>query len=106
MGRFTIIGFLLALLAVAALTAPRTLYAQAPPQAPQGGPSSEASPQKSGKSTEVPLSKKLDQSEGVLSPPGGVDPKMNKDPPPKTGDKMLVIIPPGEPGGDQSVQPK
>jgi hypothetical protein len=52
------------------------------------------------------LSKKLDQNEGVLAPPEGIDPKMDKGPPAKTGDKMPIIIPPGEPGGDQSIQPK
>jgi hypothetical protein len=31
---------------------------------------------------------------------------MNRGAPAKTGDKMPVIIPPGEPGGDQSIQPK
>jgi hypothetical protein len=51
------------------------------------------------------LSKKLDKSEGVLKPPTGVDPGIHEKPP-KTGDKMPVIVPPGEPGGDQSVQPK
>jgi hypothetical protein len=54
----------------------------------------------------VPLSKKLNQNEGVLKPPAGVDPQIHQEPPASTGDKMPVIIPPGEPGGDQSVQPK
>jgi hypothetical protein len=53
-----------------------------------------------------PLSKKLNESDGVITPPHGVDPEIHRDPPTKTGDKMPVIIPPGEPGGDQSVQPK
>jgi hypothetical protein len=57
-------------------------------------------------SNDVPLSKKLNENEGVLKPPQGVDPQMHQEPPAKTGDKMPVIIPPGEPGGDQSVQPK
>lgn len=54
----------------------------------------------------VPLSKKLDKNEGVLKPPHGIDPEIRQPPPAKTGDKMPVIIPPGEPGGDQSIQPK
>lgn len=65
------------------------------------------------KPTDVPsqgsnqsLSKKLDQNDGVLKPPAGVDPQIHQEPPASTGDKMPVIIPPGEPGGDQSVQPK
>ncbi|MFT3731073.1 MAG: hypothetical protein QM780_06550 [Hyphomicrobium sp.] len=52
------------------------------------------------------MSKKLDENEGVLKPRPGVDPEIRKQPPAKTGDKMPVIIPPGEPGGDQSIQPK
>jgi len=70
----------------------------------------EASGQKQGETTKnpsnVPLSKKLDKNEGVLKPPHGIDPEMHQQPPARTGDKMPVIIPPGEPGGDQSVQPK
>jgi hypothetical protein len=58
------------------------------------------------KSGDVPLSKKLNENEGVLKPPTGVDPQMHQQPPANTGDKMPVIVPPGEPGGDQSVQPK
>jgi len=81
--------------------------AQGPIPTPPGGSSSHAPQQRpDDKSTEVPLSKKLDESDGVLTPPNGIDPKINKGPPAKTGDKMPVIIPPGEPGGDQSVQPK
>jgi len=53
-----------------------------------------------------PLSKKLDKNEGVLKPPSGVDPGMHQQPPAQTGDKMPIIIPPGEPGGNQDVQPK
>jgi hypothetical protein len=58
------------------------------------------------KSADVPLSKKLDENKGVLKPPQGVDPGIHQPPPAQTGDKMPVIVPPGEPGGDQSVQPK
>lgn len=71
-----------------------------PPAAPQ-------TPQtKPGDKPNEPLSKKLDKHEGVLKPPSGVDPGMHKQPPATTGDKMPIIVPPGEPGGDQSVQPK
>jgi len=56
--------------------------------------------------SDVPLSKKLDKNEGVIKPSQGVDPGIHQEPPAKTGDKMPVIIPPGEPGGDQSIQPK
>lgn len=82
-----------------------TSFAQTPPSAPDNA-KPEAAPTPEGKAPSQPLSKKLDENEGVLKPPEGVDPKMNKGAPPKSGDKMPVIIPPGEPGGDQSVQPK
>jgi hypothetical protein len=55
---------------------------------------------------EEPLSKKLEENEGVLKPKSNVDPEIHKAPPEATKDKMPVIIPPGEPGGDQSIQPK
>ncbi len=92
--------FAAALMAVS----PATSFAQTPPSAPENA-KPEAAPTPEGKSPDEPLSKKLDDSEGVLKPPD-VDPKMNKGAPPKSDDKMPVIIPPGEPGGDQSVQPK
>ena len=53
-----------------------------------------------------PLSKRLEKKEGVLKPPSGVDPKIHKEPPGGTGDRMPVIVPPGEPGGNQNIQPK
>jgi hypothetical protein len=53
-----------------------------------------------------PLSEKLKENEGIIKPPPTGDPEIRKPPPDTTGDKMPVIIPPGEPGGDQSVQPK
>ena len=53
-----------------------------------------------------PLSEKLKESEGIIKPPVAIDPQIRKPPPDTTGEKMPVIIPPGEPGGDQSVQPK
>ena len=93
--------FAAALMAVS----PATSFAQTPPSAPENA-KPEAAPTPEGKSPSQSLSKKLDDNEGVLKPPEGVDPKMNKGAPAKSGDKMPVIIPPGEPGGDQSVQPK
>jgi glucose/arabinose dehydrogenase len=76
---------------------PNTQNAQ--PQSPS------AKPDQKGANGE-PLTEKLDKNEGVLTPPSGVDPKMHKEPPGEVGDKMPIIIPPGEPGGDQSIQPK
>lgn len=74
-------------------------------------PAQSAAPQKANdaadaKSADIPLSKKLDENKGVLKPPQGVDPGIHQPPPAQTGDKMPVIVPPGEPGGDQSIQPK
>jgi hypothetical protein len=71
--------------------------------APDTTPAPQAKP---GDKPNEPLSKKLDKHDGVLKPPPGVDPEMHKQPPATTGDKMPIIVPPGEPGGDQSVQPK
>jgi hypothetical protein len=83
-----------------------TSFAQTPPPSAPENAKPEAAPTPDGKSSGVPLSKKLDENEGVLKPPHDIDPKMNKGAPATTGDKMPVIVPPGEPGGDQSVQPK
>lgn len=86
----------------AVLGAVSAANAQAPAQTP--APSTPDNQQ--GQPSEKSLSKKLDESKGVLTPPHGVDPEIHQAPPANTGDKMPVIIPPGEPGGDQSVQPK
>jgi len=50
------------------------------------------------------LSEKLEQTEGVLCPPAGVDPDIGLAPP--GGGKTPVIPPPGSPGGDPNVRPK
>ena len=50
------------------------------------------------------LSEKLEQTEGVLCPPAGVDPEIGLAPP--GGGKTPVIPPPGSPGGDPTVRPK
>jgi hypothetical protein len=82
------------------------LSAQTPTQAPEVAPAQKPGETPDKKSGDVPLSKKLNENEGVLKPPHGIDPQMHQQPPANTGDKMPVIVPPGEPGGDQSVQPK
>jgi len=87
--------------AAAIVSSPRSM-AQQPP-APDSTPAPQTKP---GDKPNEPLSKKLDKHDGVLKPPPGVDPEMHKQPPATTGDKMPIIVPPGEPGGDQSVQPK
>lgn len=52
------------------------------------------------------LSEKLDRSEGVIKPPAGVDPDIQKPAPAPNPSLMPVIPPPGEPGGRQDIQPK
>jgi len=96
----------LSLLPVAALACVMLTTASqgAETQAPEAAPPNAATP--NDKSTNKPLGKKLDETEGVLKPPKGVDPEMHIKPPATTGDKMPIIVPPGEPGGDQSIQPK
>jgi hypothetical protein len=51
-----------------------------------------------------PLGDKLAKSDGVLCPPGGVDPEIRA-PTPDAGNTP-VIPPPGSPGGDPAVRPK
>jgi len=63
-------------------------------------PSAPAEPQASGST-----SSDLSRSGGVIKPPVDVDPRMKQTPPP-SGDKMLVITPPGTPGSNPSVKPK
>jgi hypothetical protein len=51
------------------------------------------------------LSERLDQSGGVIHPPGDVDSGIHIAPP-ATGDKMPIVPAPGSPGGDPTVKPK
>jgi hypothetical protein len=90
----------LSFFAISALISGAAL-AQAPEQ-PETSP--KPAPEAPGTKPDAPLSKKLHRNEGVLKPPQDIDPEMNKGAP-DTGN-MPVIIPPGEPGGDQNVQPK
>lgn len=53
-----------------------------------------------------PLGDKLAKSDGVLCPPGNVDPAMRAPTPSNDSSNTPVIPPPGSPGGDQSVRPK
>ncbi|AGK58041.1 hypothetical protein HYPDE_31833 [Hyphomicrobium denitrificans 1NES1] len=104
MRNFFSLTFAPALIGAALLTVPSECLAQAPaPNAPEA-PS--ATPDQKPPANGGPLSKKLDKNEGVLTPPGGVDPKIHKEPPADTGDRMPMIVPPGEPGGNQNIQPK
>jgi hypothetical protein len=90
-------------LAAAATVAPDTPQQQTE-QTPQTVPE-DAGPGKSGSSS-GPLSDKLDRSGGVIHPPSGVDPKMQKSPPSAGPSSMPVIPPPGTPGGNPDVEPK
>ena len=51
------------------------------------------------------LSDRLDRTDGVIRPPGGVDPQIQV-PPPEHGSRTPVIPPPGTPGGDPTIEPK
>ena len=66
-------------------------------------PSTGNAPQSPGSPNQT-LSEKLEQTEGVLCPPAGVDPDIGLAPP--GGGKTPVIPPPGSPGGDPTVRPK
>jgi hypothetical protein len=57
-----------------------------------------------GRDSDKSLSDQLAASKGVICPPAGVDPQMQKAPP--EGGAMKVIPPPGSPGGNPSIQPK
>ena len=66
---------------------------------PPPDPSTDAKP-------EEPLSEKLDKGKGVLEPPHGIDPEIKKSAPENFQSTMPVLPPPGEPGGNQQIQPK
>src|SRR4051794_37565153 len=68
-----------------------------PPQPGTGVPEKVDPPLQPGTDGEVTgtLSQKLNESEGVIHPPSGVDPEIRV-PPPSTGGTMPVIPPPGE----------
>lgn len=52
------------------------------------------------------LSDRLERTEGVIAPRGNTDPDIRVTPPVPNPGTTPVIRPPGEPGGNQSVQPK
>lgn len=57
-----------------------------------------------GRESDKPLSDQLAASKGVICPPAGVDPQIQRRPP--EGGVIQVIPPPGSPGGNPNVQPK
>jgi hypothetical protein len=57
-------------------------------------------------SSQEPLGKKLDRTDGVIHPPQGVDPGLAIPPPANAQGTMPVIPPPGTPGGEPGPKPK
>lgn len=95
----TLVGALL-------LTASECVAQAQTPKAPETAPQPPSATPDQKPPANEPLAKKLDKNEGVLKPPSGVDPKIHKEPPADVGDRMPVIVPPGEPGGNPNIQPK
>ena len=52
------------------------------------------------------MSDRLAEGNGVICPPGRVDPEIRAPTPPHGSSRMPVIPPPGSPGGNPHVQPK
>lgn len=99
------------------LFTPTVMLAQTPPkplpsappevmEPPSESPSPPADPSTGGERPKEPLTKQLHEGEGVLEPPRGIDPHLEKKPPEDFEGKTPVIPPPGEPGGNPDVQPK
>lgn len=72
--------------------------------AEQAAGSANTAPSSEADGVKKPLSEKLEDSEGVIKPPQGIDPEIRK--PPPVGGAMKLIIPPGELGGDPTVHPQ
>jgi hypothetical protein len=79
-----------------------TAVAQTPPSSPAKPqiPEKVAPPLEDGADQ-----KKLERDNGVIRPPGNVDPEITAKPP-DTDPRMPVIPPPSGPGGDESIKPK
>jgi hypothetical protein len=97
------------ILALLALTWAGPCGAQATDQKPAATAPAQVVPEdtapgRSGSSQE-PLGKTLDRTNGVLHPPQGVDPGLTI-PPPHAQGTMPVIPPPGTQGGNSGLQPK
>ena len=105
LSRMSRVAAILAPLALA-WAGPRDTHADQKPiaTAPAQIVPEDTAPGRSGSSQE-PLGKRLDETNGVLHPPQGVDPGLTI-PPPRTHGTMPVIPPPGTPGGQPGVQPK
>ena len=100
------LALVIALLASMAATATTLAQAPAPaPLPPACPPDVKGDPPTIGRNDpSTSLSEKLADSKGIICPPAGIDPEIQVKPP--AGGALIVIPPPGSPGGDQSVQPK
>jgi hypothetical protein len=94
--------------ALAAMLIATAAYAQ-DPSVPQRGQDSDPKlpppnqqvpekiqPESNGSENGATLSDKLNKSDGVIKPPGGVDPEIKTIPPDNSGSSMPVIKPPGD----------
>jgi len=91
------VGLFLATAIPAAAQQPGSTIQNPPGQVPSGD--GNARPDES-------LSDRLSRSQGVITPPSGVDPGIQV-PAPEPDPKTTPVIPaPGTPGGDPNVQPK
>ncbi|MCC7251436.1 hypothetical protein [Hyphomicrobium sp.] len=102
------LGVLALPLAGLAQTPPKPLP-PAPPEVmepPGENPAPPSDPSTGGAEPKEPLTKELKEGEGVIEPPRGVDPGIEKKVPEDFEGRTPVIPPPGEPGGQQDVQPK
>jgi hypothetical protein len=106
-----------ALIGVALLAPPDLANAQTPPsgkpatppeimEPPNESTTPPPDPGAGDSQPKEPLSKQLDQGDGVLEPPRGIDPEIKKPVPDDFKGKMPVIPPPGSPGGNPNVEPK
>jgi hypothetical protein len=76
-----------------------------PPRPTDPVPGTEPAPPENTRPGET-LSEQLDRSQGVITPPAGIDPKIEAPAPEPNPGTTRVIPPPGSPGGDPNVQPK
>ena len=106
----SIMRFLAPILAGLAMAYAGPCGAQAVDQKPSAAAPAQIVPEdpapgRSGSSQE-PLGKKLDRTEGVIHPPPGVDPGLTIPPPAQAQGTMPVLPPPGTPGGEPGPRPK
>jgi hypothetical protein len=99
-------GMLGVLCLCASLALAKNGYSQVqPPRPTEPAPATEPVPPGNARPAES-LSEQLDRSRGVITPPAGIDPKIEAPAPAPDPGTTRVIPPPGSPGGDPNVQPK